>query len=117
MSILDDGSLATTLTDALSAFDIPMACTITRMEESGPPFDPVITPVDHACMGWIDNYTQLDHVDSAVQINDRKAFVLCSSLDITPTTADQFKSGGVSYVIVNVQRDPAGAAWVIQARA
>ncbi|WP_448031981.1 hypothetical protein [Bradyrhizobium liaoningense] len=115
MSILPD--LATELQDALSAFDIPMACVVTRFVESGPPFDPVLTPVDHACSGWIDNYTQLDHVDSAVQINDRKAFVLCSSLDITPTTADQFKLGGVSYSIISVQRDPAGACWVIQARA
>ena len=116
MSILDS-ELADTLTEALSAFDIPQSCVVTRMEVSGPEWDPTLTPVDHACSGWIDNYTQLDHVDSAVQINDRKAFVLCSSLDITPTTADQFKLGGVSYSIVNVQRDPASAAWVLQARA
>lgn len=116
MSILD-GSLATELTDALSAFDIPMACVVTRNEVSGPPFDPTITPVAHPCSGWVDNYAQLDHVDSAVQINDRKAFVLCSSLDITPTTADKLAIGSVNYVIVRVERDPAGACWVIQARA
>lgn len=116
MSILDS-ELATILTDALTAFDIPQSCVVTRNEVSGPPFDPIITPVAHPCKGWVDNYNQIDHVDSSVMVNDRKVFVVCSSLDIVPSTADTLTISGTTYAIVSVQRDPARACWVIQGRA
>lgn len=117
MSILDDGSLATTLTDALSAFDIPMACVVTRMVESGPPFDPVLTPVPHACQGWRDTYSAQDLANSSILMTDIKVFVVASSLDIVPSTADTITLNGTVYSIVNVSADAAGAAYVVQARA
>lgn len=115
MSILPD--LATELQDALSAFDIPMACVVTRMVASGPPFDPVLTPVPHACQGWRDTYSAQDLINTAIIATDIKVFVVASSLDIVPTTADTLTLNGIVYTIVNVSADPAGACWVIQARA
>ncbi|KIZ33650.1 hypothetical protein OO17_28235 [Rhodopseudomonas palustris] len=76
----------------------------------------MLTDVPHDCSGWTDNYSQIDHADSNVQVNDRKVYVLCSTLAITPTTADTVTIAGATYAIVNVQRDPAGAAWVMQCR-
>ncbi|MDF3810080.1 MULTISPECIES: hypothetical protein [Rhodopseudomonas] len=115
LSILD-GYLAEQLTDALVNADIPQAAVVTAQEMSGPPWDPVLTDVPHDCSGWTDNYSQIDHADSNVQVNDRKVYVLCSTLAITPTTADTVTIAGATYAIVNVQRDPAGAAWVMQCR-
>lgn len=116
MSILD-GYLADQLTDALIGADIPKACVVTTQESSGPPWDPTVEDVPHACRGWVDNYTQLDQVNSNVQVNDRKVYVLRSTLAITPTTADSVTIDGLTYSIINVQLDPAGTAWVCQCRA
>jgi hypothetical protein len=115
LSILD-GELADQLTDALTAFDIPQSCVVTVQETSGPEWEPVIVDVPYTCSGWIDNYATIDHVDSSVQVNDRKVFVLCSSLSVTPAPSNKVTIGGATYTIINVQRDPAGTAWVMQCR-
>ena len=115
-SILD-GELADLLTDALTNADIPQSCVVTRQEQSGPDYAPIITNVPYDCQGWIDDYAERDRDGTLVQVNDRRVFILCASLDITPSTADSVTVDGVSYSIISVQRDPAGAAFVIQARA
>lgn len=116
LSVLDS-ELATILTDALSAFDIPYALTITRNEVSGPPFDPVITPIAHSCQGWRDQYSAQDLINTAILATDVKAFVVASSLDIVPSTADTLTLNGTVYSIMNVSADPATACFIIQARA
>ena len=115
MSILD-GYLADQLTDALTAADIPMACVVTVQETSGPDYDPTITYVPYACSGWVDTYSTLDHVDSAVLVNDRKIFIVASSLAITPAPPNTVTIAGTTYTVISVERDPAGACWVLQAR-
>ncbi len=62
-----------------------------------------------------DNHSQIDHVDSSVQATTVKVYA--KMLAITPTAASVTIAVGVSYGIVNVQRDPAGTAWVMQCRA
>ncbi|WP_338832325.1 hypothetical protein [Bradyrhizobium sp. 27S5] len=116
MSVLDS-ELAAELTDALIAFDIPQACTITRNVVSGSDYDPTITTVDYAAMGWVDDYSNLDHVDSNVLVQDRKVYIVASSTLIEPTVTDAITITGKTYAVMNVQRDPAGACWVCQSRA
>lgn len=115
LSILT-GYLAEQLTDALTAFDIPMSCVVTRQETTGPEWDPVITPVPYACSGWVDDYDAAEHVDSNVLVSDRKVYVVASTLAIVPTPSDAVTIGGATYSIISVQRDPAGTAWVCQCR-
>ncbi len=110
------GYIRDQLTDSLTAADIAGDCVVTRQEISGPSYDPTITNVDYPASGWVDNYASFDHVDSAVQVNDRRVYVLCSSLAITPVADNTVTIDSTLYVIISVQRDPAGACWVLQCR-
>jgi hypothetical protein len=51
-----------------------------------------------------------------VQVNDRKVFIVASTLAITPAPGNTTTIGGSTYSIITVQRDPAGACWVLQCR-
>lgn len=115
VSILD-GYLAEQLTDALTAADIPQSATVTVQEISGPPWEPVITDVPYACSGWVDNYATIDHVDSNVQVNDRKVFIVASTLTPTPVPGNTVTIAGATFSVISVALDPAGAAWVLQCR-
>ena len=116
LSVLDF-ELGDTLTDALTAFDIPQGVTVRRTTVSGTPYSPTTTTADYAGKGWVDTYSTFDLADSTVRASDRKVFILVSSLLIVPTTADRMVIGGTTHTIISVQLDPAGAAWVCQCRA
>lgn len=116
MSILLDGSLAQTLTDALIAHDLPYALKVQHLESNGDPFNPETVWVDHACTGWVDDYSQQDKAGTLIQANDRKAFVVCSSLDIDPSPTDRLVVSGATFTIISVTKDPAELCWVVQAR-
>ncbi|ABE62949.1 hypothetical protein Nham_2154 [Nitrobacter hamburgensis X14] len=116
MSILLDGSLAARLTDALVAADLPYALTVQHGVDNGDPFNPETTWVDHSCTGWVDDYSLQDKAGTLIQVNDRKVFILCNSLDLVPTTADKLVVSGSTYQIINVALDPASTCWVVQAR-
>ncbi|MBN9007336.1 MAG: hypothetical protein J0H40_18220 [Rhizobiales bacterium] len=116
MSILTDGTLATRLTDALVAADLPYALTVQHLESDDDPFNPTTTWVDHDCTGWVDDYSAHDVDGTLILQTDRKAFVLTSSIDIEPSTSDRLVVNGVTYTIISTSIDPAGTAYVIQAR-
>lgn len=116
MSILLDGTLAARLTDALVAADLPYAITVQHLESDEDPFNPTTTWVDHDCTGWLDTFDARDIDGTLILQTDRKAFVILSSLDMTPSTNDRLVVSGVTYTIINVQRDPASTCWVLQAR-
>lgn len=115
-SILTDGSLAARLTAALNAHSIPYTVTIVRQESDGDPFNPVIVDVQYTASGWSDTYSARDVDGTLIKASDVRAFVLCDSLAITPTTTDKYVINSTTYTIVSVQRDPAGVCWVVQAR-
>lgn len=115
LSILT-GYIHETLTDALAAFDLPMDCVVTRLESSGPEWDPVITPVPYACSGWVDDYAAAEHVDSNVLVSDRKVYVVASTLAIVPVPGNTVTIGGSTFTIIATALDPAGTAWVCQCR-
>ncbi|WP_319798774.1 hypothetical protein [Nitrobacter sp.] len=116
MSILTDGSLAARLTDALVAADLPYSIKVQHLESDDDPFNPTTTWVDHACTGWLDTFDARDIDDTLILQTDRKAFVVASSIDITPSATDRLVVSGTTYTIVHVQLDPASTCWVVQAR-
>ncbi len=116
MSILTDGSLAERLTFSLQAADIPYDVAVVRSESDGDPFNPELIDVTHDCSGWSDSYDARDIDGTLIRQSDVKAFVLCSSLAITPATTDKYVAQSITYTIVSVRRDPASTCWVIQAR-
>ncbi len=120
MSILD-GYLAEQLTDALTAADIPQDCVVTTQEtvDPGTPWDPsddTITNVDHACQGWVDDYSTLDRTNTLIQLNDRRVYIVASTLDVTPAPTSTVTINGATLTVIAVSRDPAGTAWVLQCR-
>ena len=116
MSILLDGSLAARLTDALVATDLPYSLVVQHQESDGDPFNPTLVWVDHDCTGWLDTFDANDIDGTLIKATDVKAFVILSSLDMTPSTTDRLVANGTTYTIANVQRDPADACWIVQAR-
>jgi hypothetical protein len=117
VSILDS-DLAEQLTDALTAFDIPQDAVVTTQESSGSPWEPIITNIPHACSGWVDDYSTLERVNSNIELNDRRIYIIASTLaDVTPAPGNTVQiAGGTTFYIISVERDPAGACWVLQAR-
>lgn len=115
MSILD-GYLRDQLNDALTAADIPQTATVTRDEVSGPAWDPTITPVDYAALGWVDEFTNMDRLNTAILVTDRRIFILASGMLITPAPLDHITINGATYSILTVQLDAAGCAFVCQCR-
>lgn len=120
MTALDD--IAAQITDTLTSADILTALAVRRstfVPNPETPWDPssgTTEELDHACSGWVDTYAQSDVNGSTIQQGDRRVFILASTLDIEPTTADHVPLDGSAYGIVSVGRDPAGAAWVLQCR-
>jgi hypothetical protein len=71
MSILD-GELASQIADALTEADIPLPCVVTRMVQSGPPWEPVLVPEPHACQGLVDSYSVEERgQNSSIAATDR----------------------------------------------
>ena len=118
MTSILDGELAETLVDALNSASIPQALSFVRTEvdPDSPPWDPSSTDVSYPCSGWVDDYRATDRLDGSILTNDRKVFVLVSSLSVTPAASEHLTIDGLSYSIVSVEVDPAGACWVMQAR-
>jgi len=117
MNSILQGDLASLLTDALEAERIPYPLAIRRTElDTSDPFNPGSHDVDYAAQGWLDTYAATDIDGTLIRTTDVKAFALCSSITITPATTDKLLANSKTYTIVSVQRDPAGACWVIQAR-
>jgi hypothetical protein len=121
MSILE-GDLADDITAALSDGGVPYAVTVTRSSPGEPdletpwqPGTPVVTP--HQCMGWVDAYLS-DEIDgTSILSSDLKIVVLLSTLAIMPAVGDSVTARGATYLVVNVQTDPALATATLQVRA
>ena len=85
------------------------AAAIRRIENSGPPYDPVQTTTDHACT-LVVMEIDLSKIDATViQMSDRMAYVSTDGLTIEPTTADQVVLDGTAHAIKMVKpSNPAG---------
>jgi hypothetical protein len=116
VSILQ-GELAAQIASALVEADIPQPCVITRMTVSGPAWEPILTPVAHACSGLVDSYSLVERgQNSSISASDIKVLVLAPTLDIEPSVADTLTINSRTYAIISVSTDPAQALWEVQAR-
>jgi hypothetical protein len=79
-----------------------MAATIRRLANTGDPYDPTQTATDTACTVVVTDYAHSEKDGTRIQVKDRKVLVAAGSLAITPTPADRFVLGGISYEIVAV---------------
>lgn len=117
MTSILDGELADILTDALIAERIPHSLSVRRTEtDNSDPFNPTTVTVDYAAQGWLDTYHASDIDGTRIRTTDVKAFLVTSSVSIAPATTDKLLANSKTYTIVSVQRDPAGACWIVQAR-
>ncbi|RAI01016.1 hypothetical protein DLJ53_17485 [Acuticoccus sediminis] len=116
MSILL-GPLASELTAALEAEGVPYDIVVTRtVTTGGDPWNPTTEDVDYPCRGWRDAWMQGEVDGTLVLQSDSKIVVLALSIGIVPTTADTITLDGLTYAIIDVSADPAGATFTVQAR-
>lgn len=117
MTSLLEGSLAARLQSALTTAQIPFSLTVQHGVSNDDPFNPEIVWTDYEASGWVDDYSLQDRTGTLIEVNDRQIYILVNTLSITPATTDRVVTGGKTYTIVSVRRDPASTCWVIQARA
>jgi len=69
-------------------------------------------------VGLMETYG-INQVDGTlIQAGDRKVLIIAESLSpaLVPDTGDQLVIEGITLIVVNVERDPAGATYTCQAR-
>lgn len=67
--------------------------------------------------GMVEEYSRYSVENSFVQRGDRKILLLASSAPgVTPKPGDRIVAEGVTYVVIDIKRDPADATWQLQAR-
>jgi hypothetical protein len=73
--------------------------------------------VAHPCRGRIVDYSIQAHGLENIEINDRRALILASSLDLNPPDSrDTISDGFSTYRVIRASIDPVGFVWDIQAR-
>ncbi|ARQ01708.1 head-tail joining protein [Pseudorhodoplanes sinuspersici] len=113
MSVFD---LAPELVDALYAAGIPGAAVLTVQTIGGTALEPTVIDTPHICAAWVDDYEASQVDGTSILRNDRKVYVVASSLSVTPVAGNTITINGSTYTVINVERDPAGACFVLQAR-
>lgn len=73
---------------------------------------------DHSGKGFVSDYRDTQVDGTIVQRGDRKTIILGASLPtgVVPVAGDRVTIEGVERTIINVERDPAGATYVLQSR-
>lgn len=71
---------------------------------------------DTAGRGFIEDYTATARQMGGIPIADRKITIFAASMSATPEVGDTVTAESSDYQIITVQRDPAAATWVCQAR-
>jgi len=67
--------------------------------------------------GMVEEYSNYSVENSLVKRGDRKLLLLAASAPgVTPKPGDRAIAEGVTYVVIDVKRDPADATWVLQVR-
>ena len=92
---------------------------IRRIVESGPAWDPVLTPEDMACRLVDLNYEEKNIDGTLIKRGDRMVYLSTAGLTIEPQLSDKVLIGGVEHSIQNVlPLSPGGIIvfWQIQAR-
>lgn len=85
------------------------AGTVTRVVQSGPAYDPVLTPTDYPCMLAVMNI-DLSKVDGTViQADDKMVYISVAGLPENLTTADELTIAGKKHAMKIVRPlSPAG---------
>lgn len=66
--------------------------------------------------GFIEDYTAAARQMGGIPITDRKITLFAASLSVTPEVGDTLTAESADYQIISIERDPAAATWVCQAR-
>ena len=114
------GSLAATIGAAFNSLFLD--ATLTRDvevtdspdRESFDPADP--TQTAYSCKAIVETYSQMFRRDGLVEANDRKVLILATSLAVTPKAGDRVTISGVTFMVMEVETDPAVAVWTCQGR-
>lgn len=99
-----------------------LAATLTRDEPaaSSPDYDPADPPeptsTDYTCKAIVETYSERMRAEGLVHVKDRKVLILANSLSVRPRTNDRVTISGITFLVMNVETDPATAVWTLQGR-
>lgn len=83
--------------------------TITRMENTGPAWNPIQSKVNYPCRLVVLKYSAKDIDGSLIKAGDKKVYVSAIGLKIEPKTTDKLIIQGKENTIISVdQLNPAG---------
>ncbi len=110
------GSLAKTIGSAFK--NLFLDATLTR---DGPPTGPAYDPTpgaaeSYSCRAIVEVYSASYRASGLVQINDRRVLILANSLGVRPLPGDRVTIQGVTFVVQEVETDPATAVWTCRGR-
>lgn len=94
--------------------------TVTRMVQSGPAYDPVLTPTDYPCRLVVMEYEDRAVDGTLIRRTDKLIYVATQGLSITLDRADTISAGGQTFAVENVRQiNPAGLVvyYEVQGRA
>lgn len=74
------------------------------------------TETEFTCMGLVTNYSDRLKAAQLVDDKDRKILILATTLSTTPVDRDRVTIGGVTFTVLEVKVDPAGAVWVLRCK-
>ena len=72
--------------------------------------------VEHTGRGLIYDYSDSQVDGSLIKVGDRVVGIVGDSIDVVPATNDLITISGVSYTVIRVKVDPAGAFYECQVR-
>ena len=83
--------------------------TVTRMEPSGPAYEPMLTPTDYPCKLVVMDYEDRAVDGTLILRTDKLIYLSTQGLSITLDRADTISAGGQTFAIENVKQiNPAG---------
>ncbi|MCJ8053859.1 hypothetical protein GB928_018545 [Shinella curvata] len=94
--------------------------TVTRVAQSGPAYDPVLTPTDYPCQLVVMEYEDRAVDGTLILRTDKLIYIATHGLSITLDRADTINAGGQTFAIENVKQiNPAGLVvyYEVQGRA
>ncbi len=94
--------------------------TVTRVVQSGPTYDPVLTPTDYPCQLVVMEYEDRAVDGTLILRTDKLIYIATQGLEITLDRADTINAGGQTFSIENVKQiNPAGLVvyYEVQGRA
>lgn len=116
MSLLDDGSIAAIIhgaTNSLLMYNVSLHRRAAGADADGNPNGAV---TDYTMRGFVSAFSAYRRAEMGIPDTDASITLLQHEAPATPKSGDEVTAQGVRYVVLTVDKDPAGATWALHGR-